>query len=308
MARRKCTKFIPDSDSDFACMARNFASAIARDPARYFVSQEESAAITLAITKFREALTSTRNPVGRNAISITRKDHARAEAEKIVRRVGTRIRANDAISATARIAARVKVRSEKLKKKACPRIAPVLQFRGEGNKHTFGYKVHRLRFFEEPGGEFISRFRGKGNNRVRGRAKPEGAARLELFIEFVAQGESLPQHPGELSGGRPWYLRSYTSNPMEVLFPIPTTPMLVCYWARWADTRGNVGPFSETLVTQIEGWMPGMALPGKSKSIDPKRMEAARARNGKFLTQHIELGQLNALEDAPPQKRLPDAA
>jgi len=34
----------------------------------------------------------------------------------------------------------------------------------------------------------------------------------------------------------------------------------VCYWGRWADAKGNVGPFSKTCVARVEGDQ--LALPG----------------------------------------------
>jgi hypothetical protein len=35
---------------------------------------------------------------------------------------------------------------------------------------------------------------------------------------------------------------------------MPATPMLVVYWARWADARGDVGPWSSTCEAGVEGW------------------------------------------------------
>ncbi len=35
--------------------------------------------------------------------------------------------------------------------------------------------------------------------------------------------------------------------------PLASEPMRVVYWARWADSAGNVGPFSATAVGWIEG-------------------------------------------------------
>lgn len=35
---------------------------------------------------------------------------------------------------------------------------------------------------------------------------------------------------------------------------MPSSPMQVVYWARWADSSGNVGPFSKTVVADVEGW------------------------------------------------------
>ncbi len=45
--------------------------------------------------------------------------------------------------------------------------------------------------------------------------------------------------------------------------------MLICYWARWADSAGDVSRFSNTCVARVEGWTaPGLApelLPGNAQ-------------------------------------------
>ena len=90
----------------------------------------------------------------------------------------------------------------------------------------------------------------KGNG---GRAKPSGVARVELFVELVDKDEPIPTHPTQLSGGRLWYVGSFTKNPIIVDVPIPSQPMRVVYWARWAGHRNNdVGPFSQTCETDLQ--------------------------------------------------------
>jgi hypothetical protein len=84
--------------------------------------------------------------------------------------------------------------------------------------------------------------------------KPSGATRLELFVDLIAPAEPVPFFPGANDGGRPWYLRSFSRSPIRVAPPICRVPMLVLYWGRWADAIGNVGPFSQTVVSRIEGW------------------------------------------------------
>src|SRR5436190_18184440 len=42
---------------------------------------------------------------------------------------------------------------------------------------------------------------------------------------------------------------------------MPRVPMRVVYWGRWADSAGNVGPFSATAVGWIEGGTNAL-LPG----------------------------------------------
>jgi hypothetical protein len=67
--------------------------------------------------------------------------------------------------------------------------------------------------------------------------------------------------------------------------------MRVCYWARWADAQGNVGPFCQTVVARVEGWDGGgRALPN---------MMQARERQQRIVitTARKELPDLsNALE------------
>src|SRR4051794_6592589 len=63
----------------------------------------------------------------------------------------------------------------------------------------------------------------------------------------------MPAHPGALHASWAWYLRLYTRSPIKVVPPIASVPMRVVYWGRWADSQGNVGPFSATAVAWIEG-------------------------------------------------------
>jgi hypothetical protein len=103
-------------------------------------------------------------------------------------------------------------------------------------------------------------------------------------------GEPLPQHPSDLAGARPWYLRSFTTNPARVAFPIPSEPRLVVYWARWADAKGNVGKWSAVCQTRVEGWKPTPVLeyqPGEQR-----RQIAAGRGAGEGYLEEIEKKQL----------------
>jgi hypothetical protein len=139
-------------------------------------------------------------------------------------------------------------RPKRVKRRECPQIAPVLKF--IGSTDPYGSAAQGGRHILEYGNDF---------NR-KSSARPHGAARLELFVDLVPVGQPVPMHPGQRSGGRYWYLRSYTTSRFEVDFPVidDGTPMLVCYWGRWADSSGGFGPFSKTCVSRVEG----AALPG----------------------------------------------
>lgn len=110
------------------------------------------------------------------------------------------------------------------------------------------------------------------------KANPDGAVRLELFVDLVPPDEEVPAHPGAIHGGRPWYLRSYTRSPIVIAPPMARVPMRIVYWARWADSTGNVGPFSATAVAWIEGGnvsRPAMRVRGPETKLIEHESEAS---------------------------------
>ena len=236
-------KFIPDSDSDFALMARNFAKQIANNPVRYLLSVSDAEIITQAVKAFRDALTLAVRVSTRTKITIMAKDDARMKAERIVRKHANQIRVNDRISHVDKMLIEVRERPRRLRRRKCPKQPPYLRYVGSEKD------MHILEFREE---QFS-----------RSKAKPFGAARLELFVDLVEPGELVPERPDNRTG-RPWYLRSFTTNPIRVEFPMPKEPMRVVYWGRWADATGEVGKWSETVQARVEGWppAPGSCAPG----------------------------------------------
>ena len=233
-------KFIPNGDSEFACMARVFAGAIARDPKKYTFSDADAQELTRRVTEYREALCAAVGYRTRNPSTIFLKNEKRVRAEEIVRRFANVIRASHQIGTGDKLLALVKERPKKLRKRTVPFAAPVLQYMGAPRNAGPNSGRHLLHVTE--GFTFVNK------------SKPNGAVRVELFVDLVAPGDPVPRFPGEFLGGRPWYLRSFTKNPIKVQHPMPPVPMLVVYWARWADAKGDVGPFSQTCVTRVEGF------------------------------------------------------
>ena len=105
-------------------------------------------------------------------------------------------------------------------------------------------------------------------------AKPRGAVRLELFYMWLEAGQKPPKYPDD----RARYLRSYTRTPIEVEFPVPPRPMLLVYWGRWADSRGEVGPFSPAVRARPEGWSEEPIVEVEVLPVEPKRLEGPRQR------------------------------
>lgn len=262
-------KFIPNGDFDFAMMAEQFARSIASDPARFAVTQLDADALSTAVVNFRAALNAARGG-SRSAVATRAKDEARESAERMVRRLAQVIRANDKIDAASKVLLSLRERPAKVKQQPCPAEPPRLRFvraLHEGN----AVPMHELEFGQ------LHKYRS---------GRPEGAVRLELFVDLIPLDEAIPVHPGANHGGRPWYLRSFTRSPIVIAPPMTRVPMRVIYWGRWADSTGNVGPFSATAVAWIEGGsshaLPGgigMAAPGARKPA--KLLEDATAPAGR---------------------------
>ena len=250
MPRRVPTRrFIPDGDSDFAQMARHFAEQIKLDPERFALSADIAEQIDAAVQAFRDALAKSYNRITRSMHLTALKDEARAKAEKIVRKYGTLIRLNDQISAADKTRIRVHERRKPVRReKKGILMSPHLRYIGTIGEATLQGHKHVLDFCDFSDGPR--------------RRRPPEASRIELFVELVEPEEKVPDHPGQLSGGRMWYVRSYSTSPIHVDFPTAKQPMRVVYWARWADAKGNVGPFCRTVVARVEGWDGGgRALP-----------------------------------------------
>lgn len=229
-------KFIPNGDLDFRAMARGFAATIAKDPDAYVVSREDAEALTLAVQRYGDALQRARFGGGRSSKATFEKDAARADLEKIIRWTATLIRANEKIDPAAKFALNLSERPAKAARKLCPQEPPRLRFVQALHRASAGSPMHELRF-----------------SSLDHKPKPQGATRLELFVDLIAPDEPIPVRPGDNHGGRPWYLRSYTRSPIRIVPPMAKVAMRVVYWARWADSTGNVGPFSASAAGWVEG-------------------------------------------------------
>jgi hypothetical protein len=260
--RGRTHRFIPDKDSDFACMGRRFAIHVADHAERLGVPPGRVAELASAVAAFRDALCRSMqgDTAGPKATAV--KNEARKHAEKTVRSAARFLRgtAEEKLNGFDRMELNMPERPKRVKRQKCPQVAPVLRFVGAVGPHGPVHAGNSLRHILEYGNDFDN-FSS---------ARPHGAARLELFVELVPVGDPIPSHPGERSGGRLWYLRSFTTSRFEVAFPVMVdesagggvVPMQVCYWGRWADSSGGVGPFSGTCVARVEGCTPQYALPG----------------------------------------------
>lgn len=257
---RMAKKFIPDGDSDFARMARRFATAIARDPARYHLPEEEVAEMMRAVVAFRDAMAAHCNRRTRSMNIVARKDETRRAAEVLIRDAANRIRANRKISEIDKWTIGMKDRSTRLRPRTCPQTRPMMRL-----------------VSAKPGspmapGTLVIQFCDRWEKLTRSR--PEGATRLEYFAILVAPGAPIPDEPKLSNGLTLGYGGSYTRSPIEVKPPMSDAPMQVVCWGRWAANAGEPGPFSKPLLAGFVGYSTGFsALPApRSAGAEPERI------------------------------------
>ena len=252
-------KFLPDGDTDFRLRAEAFATSLARNPDRWNFTAERADYILRLVKRYSDAHQTAYNKKTRTPIAIKEKDGLRVEVEREIRAAARMIRVDDSLSTADKIALRIHERPTKLSKRRCPKRPPNLMYCGVRWGGS-GREVHVLKFKEE--------FRATHH------AKPRGAVRLELFYVWLEMGQKPPKQPDD----RARYLRSYTRTPIEVEFPVPPRPMMLVYWGRWADSRGEVGPFSPAVKARPEGWSEEPIVEVEVVRVEPKRLEGAKQR------------------------------
>jgi hypothetical protein len=236
-------KFIPDSDSEFLSMAENFAGCIARNPDRFMISAEDAEYLSRLVVAYHDAHLQVAMPGTKTTALVRAKDDARKQAEIVIREHANFIRGNPFINRADLVLLRMKERPARPLRRKCPETPPVLSF------------VRAIDDIGDPRAVHVLEFRDRAKDGHK--ARPRGAARVELFVALLPPDAPVPDQPGDEAR----YLRSYTKNPIKVHFPIPSIPMLIVYWARWADVSCEVGPYSATAVARIEGHSP-RTLPG----------------------------------------------
>lgn len=252
-------KFIPDSDSDFAHMARSFSMYLVKHAARIGFPQADAEKIVSVVQVYRDAMAVNYNKHGRSRATVMTKDAARAEAEKLIREAGHRLRLNRALGADDKVCLRITERPTRLRPRKCPQIRPEMRLRDAFAGGPMQSGIHLIHFCES----FMKMTH----------AKPDGADRLELFRDLVRPGDQVLD-PSQRKSGHPQYLRSYTRSPIQVDCPKSDVPVRVIYWARWANNTGEAGPFSKPLVAPVEltDWS-HLALPGPANELpEPARV------------------------------------
>lgn len=179
-------KRIAGAEGQLLIQLGNFITRVEPDPGRYGLSREDLERVKVAVTSYRNA--HVKGSDGKSGPAATaQKNLARDEAKRQYSRCLDLVRMNESVDAGVRAELGIVTRPKRLKSRACPKEPPVLVFVRALHEGRGAYPMHELSFYA-----------ANWN-----RARPEGAVRLELFIDLVPPDERIPAHPGANQSGRP---------------------------------------------------------------------------------------------------------
>lgn len=238
--------FIPRADAEFKAWASGFVKGIHELAHAYGLSPSDGQALMRCYNEFDAAYQLTKHESTRTKITVREKDQARGSLEGFCRGYAAQIRANLGVSDAAKIAIGVRPRNLSRQRRDVPATSPTLNFQYA----VPGYDV--LHF---------------GDSINKGKAKPFGAERLELWAAYQPIGSKPGK--GQLPQSGAQFIGAFRKNPISAAHHADAT-LRPTYWARWAGFHDDVGPWS--LACSV-----GLRL-GASKS---KAKHATKAKQAK---------------------------
>ena len=240
--RMASSPYIPRSDDAFLAYAVAFARQVCANPQLYMIAPSDVAFIERHVNAFRAAYDAAKNPETRTKGAILEKDQCRMSVDQLLRGYAQTIKLNAGISDQLKIDLGVRPQHTMRQSRECPKNEPWLAFLGS----TPG--VDHLRFAAAA---------GSGS-----RAKPYGAARLELWRAYTLPGEALPKVSEAALVG------SFTKSKMLVNQDLAQIEQgkRPTYYARWAGFSDNKGP-------NVSAWSPPCSMASAARAAS----EAAHA-------------------------------
>lgn len=208
--------FIPTQEGLALTFMQTFAAGIATSPATYQLSSIDSAAISAAVDLFAAKYAIALDPATRTSVSVAQKDDARNSAEALVRQYAINIKFNAGISDPAKIAIGVRPVNHSRTPITVPASSPLM------NVLAATPGSHTLRYADTMTPDSA--------------AKPFGAASIQIF-------RTIGPEPTTDDGAALFY-GAFTKNPIGVAFDAADDGKVATYYARWADRKGQVGPWS----------------------------------------------------------------
>jgi len=222
LGRIMANGYMPRKDAEALSWFKAFSLGLAERAGVYPVSPGEIAAIGQAVERFAAAFAVAWNGSTRTTVAVTLKDEARRVAEDMCRPIYARIRLDKSVDDADKLAIGVRPMKASYGRLTAPDTVPLL------SQGALTWSAYEIAYRTQHG--------------VTGRAKPVGAAQLQVFR---AVGET-PARSVEQAA----YFRSVSRSPMRVEYTSADNGKVATYFARWVTRRGEVGPWSAPLSVQ----------------------------------------------------------
>jgi hypothetical protein len=215
--------WIPVNDDALDPFVNNFQTLIAANPTNYGLVAADATAITAAYTSWHTAFLAAINPTTRTKATVATKNTQKTNVLQVVRRYAATIRANHGISDALKIGLGVHIPDTVPTPVPPPTTQPVLTIVDAG----IGSQVLRAADQTTP-------------NK---RARPVGTTGLLLFraVDTAAAPDPTTAQ----------FLTFLTRSDFTSTFTMADNGKTATYFARWTNSRGELGPWSEPLVMRI---------------------------------------------------------
>lgn len=214
--------YIPRSDTKFDVWADDFIQNLGKSRERFGFPAGVYAQLAALHAVFKQKYAESQSPGTRTSVAVMEKNEGRAALEKAVRQaVKEYLTYNHTVNDSDRVSLCLPVRDTIATHAPVAAQAPLVFV----DIHVIGILVFRF------------------SENAHSKAKPPGQYALELA---TLVSDTQPQHFDELTGRR-----ICTRSPLRVAFEYTQRGATVWYAARWLNTRGQPGPWSDIRSTII---------------------------------------------------------
>lgn len=220
------TDFVPANDAEFNSWQGNLVNITDSNVAAWGINVDDFTKLTADQVVWQKAYSAAEIKKARNEGDVQGKVSAREVYEKAVRAfVKQWLSFNTRVSDRDRELMGLTVKSEERTPVSKPTTVPV-------GKIDFSKRLqHIVHFVDEA--------------TPTRKAKPEGAHGCEVWVKF---GGVAPVEPSELS-----YVSTSTRTPCIATIEGKHAGQIAYYWLRWVNTRGEHGPWSNTISATVAG-------------------------------------------------------
>ena len=215
--------YIPRSDADFTTWLNNLISGLNARGTALGVTADEINALQTGRDTWDTALGEHNETQVIAATATQKKNQARESLEELARSTVRRLQTHPNIRDSDRLALGINTRSTTRTQAPAPTTSPV------GLVDTSKRLRHTITFSDE--------------TTPNSRAKPDGIRGCEIWVKV---GGEAPASPSELT-----FLALDTASPYVAQYDGADAGKTAHYMLRWANTRGEQGPWSQTVSATI---------------------------------------------------------